>query len=60
MAEIKKEKTKPRYSFLLRFPEDVEKALSKIEKTHNIQIRNDVICLSILKVAKENINIKQE
>lgn len=60
MAEKKVRKIEPRYAFLLRYPKDVEDALKKIEKSQNIDVRNDVINLSILKVAKDNINIKSE
>ena len=50
-----KTKTEPRYSFFLRYKEDTEKDLQKIQKDRNIKVRNDAIILAIKIVAGNNL-----
>lgn len=54
-----KEKLPPRYAVSFRLTAEATKAIEKIKKSHkNIESKNEVVELSLLKVAKENIIIK--
>lgn len=51
-------KSIPRCSFNFRYTNDVKKAIDKIMKEQKIKFRNEAICLALLKVANNNIEVK--
>lgn len=52
-------KIEPKFNMLFRYNKEVAEAIEKISKTHpSIKSKNDVVILSILKVANSNINIQ--